>query len=99
MLSRVAARRHTPINLRLEELKGVPEILSPEYRGFNTQETVMQKKLIAVAMAGAFGAPALALAQTSTVQIYGTVNMEYGYVDAGNARGPLGASAGGARIA
>ena len=54
----------------------------------------MQKKLIAVAMAGAFGAPALALAQTSTVQIYGTINLEYGYVDAGNFRGALGANGG-----
>ena len=41
----------------------------------------MQKKLLAVAVAGALGAPAFALAQTSTVQIYGTMYVEYGYVD------------------
>ncbi|MES2562643.1 MAG: porin [Pseudomonadota bacterium] len=41
----------------------------------------MQKKLLAVAIAGAFGAPALALAQSSTVQIYGTLYVEYSVVD------------------
>lgn len=41
----------------------------------------MQKKLLAVAIAGAFGAPALALAQSSTVQIYGTLYVEYSFVD------------------
>ena len=39
----------------------------------------MNKKLLAVAVAGAFAAPALALAQNSTVQIYGTLNAEYGF--------------------
>jgi predicted porin len=39
----------------------------------------MQKKLMAVALAGAFGAPTLALAQTSTVQIFGTMYMEYSF--------------------
>jgi len=42
----------------------------------------MQKKLIAVAVAGALAAPAVALAQ-STVQIYGAVYMEYGFTDQG----------------
>ena len=37
----------------------------------------MQKKLLAVALAGAFGAPAVALAQSSTVQIFGTMYVEY----------------------
>ena len=37
----------------------------------------MQKKLVAVALAGAFGAPALALAQSSTVQVFGTLYVEY----------------------
>jgi predicted porin len=37
----------------------------------------MQKKLIAVAVAGALGAP-LAYAQTSSVQVFGTVYYEYG---------------------
>src|SRR5687768_7226195 len=46
-----------------------------------SQEIVMQKKLMAVAVAGALGAPAVALAQTSTVQIYGTMYIEWSYVD------------------
>ena len=37
----------------------------------------MNKKVIAAALAGAFGAPALALAQSSTVQVFGTMYMEY----------------------
>jgi predicted porin len=44
----------------------------------------MQKKLLAVAVAGALGAPALAMAQASTVQVFGTVYMEYGFVDQGD---------------
>ena len=40
----------------------------------------MNKKLMAVAVAGALAAPALALAQGSTVQIYGTLKAEYGRV-------------------
>lgn len=43
----------------------------------------MNKKLIAVAVAGALGAPGVALAQASTVQIYGTLVMSYAYVDSG----------------
>ena len=39
----------------------------------------MKQKLIAVAVAGALAAPAAALAQ-STVQIYGTLKAEYGFV-------------------
>lgn len=44
----------------------------------------MQKKLIAVAVAGALGAPAVALAQASTVNVFGTVYLEYTYMDQGN---------------
>ena len=44
----------------------------------------MNKKLIAVAVAGALGAPGAALAQASTVQIYGTVVLNYAYLDSGN---------------
>jgi len=40
----------------------------------------MNKKLIAAAIAGAFVAPA-AFAQNSSVQIYGLLNMEYGFVN------------------
>jgi predicted porin len=40
----------------------------------------MKHKLIAVAVAGAFAAPAVALAQSSSVQIYGTINAEYGFM-------------------
>jgi predicted porin len=43
----------------------------------------MQKKLIAVAVAGALGIPAVALAQTSTVSISGRMYLEYGYNDTG----------------
>ena len=44
----------------------------------------MQKKLLAVAVAGALGSPAVVLAQTSTVQIYGTMYVEYSFADQGN---------------
>jgi len=46
----------------------------------------MQKKLIAVAVAGVLGAPAVALAQTSTVNIYGKVTYEYTVIDQGAGR-------------
>jgi predicted porin len=46
----------------------------------------MQKKLIAVAVAGVLGAPAVALAQTSTVNIYGNITYEYGWADQGPGR-------------
>ncbi|MBX3663237.1 MAG: porin [Burkholderiales bacterium] len=42
----------------------------------------MQKKLIAVAVAGALAAPAAALAQ-STVQVFGNIYMEYGFINQG----------------
>ncbi|HUP95355.1 MAG TPA: porin [Burkholderiales bacterium] len=43
----------------------------------------MQKKLLAVAVAGALGAPAVAMAQSSTVQVFGTMYIEYSLVDQG----------------
>jgi len=43
----------------------------------------MQKKLMAIAVAGALGAPAVALAQASTVQVYGQITYEYGIADQG----------------
>ncbi len=46
----------------------------------------MQKKLMALAVAGALGAPALAFAQVSTVNIYGSVRVEYGVIDSGGTR-------------
>ena len=46
----------------------------------------MNKKLMAVAVAGALAAPALAFAQASTVQIYGKITYEYGIADQGNGR-------------
>src|SRR5688572_12865550 len=47
----------------------------------------MHKKLLAAAVAGAFVAPAAALAQgTSTVNIYGAMNYEYGVADQGHGR-------------
>lgn len=48
----------------------------------------MKKKLIATAVAGALGAPALAFAQASTVQIYGTIRGEYAYIDQGSSTAP-----------
>jgi len=46
----------------------------------------MQRKLMAVAVAGVFAAPALALAQSSTVQIYGRITYEYGVADQGDGK-------------
>ena len=46
----------------------------------------MKKKLIAVAVAGALGVPGVALAQASTVQIYGTLILNYNYMDQGAGR-------------
>jgi predicted porin len=45
----------------------------------------MQKKLMAIAVAGALGAPAVALAQASTVQVYGKITYEYGIGKQGDA--------------
>ena len=45
----------------------------------------MQKKLMAIAVAGALGAPAVALAQASTVQVYGQITYEYGIAEQGDA--------------
>ncbi len=43
----------------------------------------MNKKLMTLAVAGAFAAPAAAFAQASNVQIFGTVYMEYAYAKQG----------------
>jgi len=43
----------------------------------------MNKKLMAVAVAGAFAAPSAAFAQASNVQIFGTAYMEYAYASQG----------------
>ncbi len=43
----------------------------------------MNKKLITLAVASAFAAPAVALAQSSNVQIFGTVYTEYAYAKQG----------------
>ena len=40
----------------------------------------MQKKLLTLAVAGALGAPAVALAQ---VEVYGTIHMSLNYMDYG----------------
>lgn len=52
----------------------------------------MNKKLMTLAVAGAFAAPAAAFAQASNVQIFGTIYMEYAYAK----QGPLGIGAAGA---
>ena len=46
----------------------------------------MKEKLTVVAVAGALGAPALAMAQASTVQIYGKSVIEYGYANQGTGK-------------
>ena len=46
----------------------------------------MNKKVLAVAVAGVFAAPAVVLAQSSTVQLYGRITYEYGYADQGGGR-------------
>lgn len=45
----------------------------------------MNKKLMTLAVAGAFAAPAAAFAQASNVQIFGTMYMEYAYAKSGDA--------------
>lgn len=47
----------------------------------------MNKKVMALAVAGAFTAPAAALAQSSNVQIFGTMYMEYAYANQGSKTG------------
>lgn len=46
----------------------------------------MKQKLMAIAVAGALAAPALAFAQGSTVQIYGSIRIDYNFVDQGAGR-------------
>lgn len=46
----------------------------------------MNKKLMAVAVAGALAVPALAFAQASTVQVYGKITYEYGVVNQGSGK-------------
>lgn len=43
----------------------------------------MKIKLIAAAVAGVFGFQAAASFAQSTVQLYGTIDLEYGYLDQG----------------
>src|SRR3954468_4779909 len=52
----------------------------------------MNKKVMTLAVAGAFAAPAAAFAQASNVQIFGTIYLEYAYAK----QGPLGIGAAGA---
>jgi predicted porin len=54
----------------------------------------MRRKLLSAAVVSALGVPACALAQSSTVQIYGVMYMEYSLVDQGTAA----AAGGGAPI-
>ena len=49
----------------------------------------MNKKLMTLAVAGAFAAPAAALAQSSNVQVFGTMYMEYAYAKQGVAGAPV----------
>lgn len=52
----------------------------------------MQKKLIAAAVAGALGIPAVAFAQNATVNVSGRVYFEYGHVQTGAQRAGLAVS-------
>ena len=57
----------------------------------------MNKKLMAIAVAGALAAPAAALAQSSTVQVYGNLVLDYGFFNV--SRGGAGAAAGAPEVA
>jgi predicted porin len=59
----------------------------------------MQKKLITLAVAGALGAPVLAYAQASTVEIYGRANLAWEQWKAGGATAAAGNLANRTRIA
>ncbi len=50
----------------------------------------MNKKVMTLAVAGAFAAPAAAFAQASNVQIFGTMYLEYAYAKQGAIAGPSG---------
>ena len=50
----------------------------------------MNKKLMALAIAGAFAAPTAAMAQASNVQVFGTMYLEYGYAKQGTKVGAAG---------
>jgi hypothetical protein len=72
---------------------------------FRLQGTHMNKALLASAVASAFAAPLLVQAQSSSVQIYGTINTDYEAVQAGRAspaaalaRGRLGATPTGVNV-
>ncbi len=45
----------------------------------------MNKKLMAVAVAGALAAPAVAMAQSSTVSVFGNLYVEYAFINSGRA--------------
>src|SRR5690242_169335 len=87
LLSALKAAWHTAFNFRFRGSKRVGALAAASVSK-TSQEIVMQKKLLAVALAGAFGAPAVALAQSSTVQVFGTMYVEYTVrADQGNAPG------------
>src|SRR3954464_2502656 len=50
----------------------------------------MNKKVMTLAVAGAFAAPAAAFAQASNVQIFGTMYLEYAYAKQGAVSSPSG---------
>ena len=50
----------------------------------------MNKKVMALAVAGAFAAPTAAMAQASNVQIFGTMYVEYAYAHQGQIRSATG---------
>src|SRR5215210_2001393 len=96
MLRRQRARRHTPSNPQGSRGRSSPPCgkVIRDYK-----EKRMQKKVLAIAVAGALGAPALAFAQatpgTSTVQIFGTIYAEFDYY---NNRAAAGGAPGSDRV-
>src|SRR5687768_8685136 len=87
LLSRGLSNWHTSASLRI--LGSVASRKAPGASGSKniTGDSNMQKKLMAIAVAGALGAPAVALAQASTVQVYGQITYEYGIANQGDAVG------------
>jgi predicted porin len=82
LLSRSRRDGHTSFNPEISGEKLVlqqSEVLQKTLTG----DFEMQKKLIAVAVAGAMGIPALAMAASSTVQVYGKLTYEYARIDQG----------------
>ncbi len=92
MLSASCPNRHTSLNpSSWGERRGLEGMTFSGITASKTEQEIfrMNKKLMTLAVAGAFAAPAAAFAQASNVQIFGTIYMEYAYAK----QGPLGGGA------